>query len=294
MARALDVDGIHDDDVRSAARELDRQVIAFRTRAIPRAFPYLIVDAVPQRVRVNGRLTTMAAIIVAGISTTGAREILAVEASIPDDRAFAALLLAGLRDRGVYGVRLITSDPFPGLEAAIRHIFPAASWQRSRSGFVRDVVAAAPGSRRAELRRALGNVFAHDDRKAALTALRQMGAGTTEVDAMLRQAADEEAVLAYFDVPAPHRQRVCATTCLAKAHRELDRHCRLIGIFPSQHALLRLAGVMMEEHNDEWVTGPRYFGRRTQQALITTLADSVDRSRVTADGRPVFRLVQAR
>jgi putative transposase len=296
MAQALDLDGSRGEDVRLATRELDREIQAFRTRALDRAFPYLVIDAIGQKVRDHGRVQNALVVVVAGIAATGDREVLAVEVGFPDDDGFWPELLSGLHDRGVYGVRLITADPQARLEPAIKQYFPAATWQRSRIGFIREALAMAGEEQRAALGRALRDVFAQDDRAAALDALRSVHRdwkGSNPALAASLQAS-EESILAFYDMPARHRKRVNATTCLIKAHREVERHCRLIGIFPSSQSLLRLCGVMLEEHNDEWAAGRRYVGRRQDGRLRVALdAATSMATHDDAAARPMLRLVQA-
>lgn len=292
MARALGVDGLNGEGIRGAARELDRQVTAFRTRSLARAFPYLVIDSMSETVRDGGRVVTAAVVIVAGIATTGSREVLAVEVGQPDDPAMWSQLLSALRERGVYGVRLVTSDPHRGLELAIRQAFPGASWQRSQIGFIGATAAGVPAEQRPWLRRALRHVFAQEGRGAALAELRRIthGWGPANLAVAARVRANEEAILAFFDVPASHRNRVCATSCLAKAHRELDRHSRLIGIFPTTQSLLRLSSVLMEEYDDEWRGGPRYLGGRSKDARAAGESIEPDSLRDLAERPPALRL----
>jgi putative transposase len=42
-----------------------------------------------------------------------------------------------------------------------------------------------------------------------------------------------------------------------------------VGIFPNDAALLRLAGMLLLEQNDEWLVGRRYLSE-TSMALVTT------------------------
>ena len=42
----------------------------------------------------------------------------------------------------------------------------------------------------------------------------------------------------------------------------------MVGIFPNRAALLRLAGAVLEEQNDEWAVGRRYFSTESMNKLI--------------------------
>jgi hypothetical protein len=56
---------------------------------------------------------------------------------------------------------------------------------------------------------------------------------------------------------------------LSRSSTRLDRHSSL-GIFPNDAALLRLAGALLIEQNDEWLIARRYL---SQESLELVLAD---------------------
>src|ERR1700694_543052 len=93
---------------------------------------------------------------------------------------------------------------------------------------------------------------------------------TPSTPALVNDLRDgEESILAFYDLPSPHRRRVNSARCLAHARAEIQRHCRMIGIFPYRLSLLRLCGVILQEQNDEWIAGPRYVGRRRDGTATT-------------------------
>ena len=60
-------------------KKFDAQVADFRTRPLAEEYPFLWIDALYQKVRVEGRVVSVAVMIVCGVNKAGAREILAVE-----------------------------------------------------------------------------------------------------------------------------------------------------------------------------------------------------------------------
>jgi len=46
---------------------------------------------------------------------------------------------------------------------------------------------------------------------------------------------------------------------MERINKELKRRTRVMGAFPSEHALLRSAGSILRDINEEWVTGKRYL-----------------------------------
>ena len=270
MARLVGVDGVSDDDVVRASHELDRQLQTFRTRSVSGAYPYIVIDAITQSVRQRGRLASMSAMVAVGVAATGNREVLAIEVDEAEEPAAWLRLLSGLRDRGVYGVRLVTAKAHPGIALAIAHTFPAASFQRSRSGLIPELLDVVAESDRPGLATQLRAVFVQDDRVAAQSLLRGIPGAFPSNPTLVNDLRDgEESILAFYDLPSPHRRRVNSARCLAHARAEIQRHCRMIGIFPYRLSLLRLCGVILQEQNDEWIAGPRYVGRRRDGTATT-------------------------
>jgi transposase-like protein len=74
------------------------------------------------------------------------------------------------------------------------------------------------------------------------------------------------------DQPIRERRRhpppfIPVTNPLERVNREIGRRSDVVGIFPSDQALLRLAGMLLLEQNDEWLVGRRYLSE-TSMALV--------------------------
>src|SRR6266571_1762178 len=74
-------------------------------------------------------------------------------------------------------------------------------------------------------------------------------------------------VLAYFSFPVEHRRQIWSTNSLERLNKEVSRRCDVVGIFPNRASLLRLTGAVLEEQNDEWAVGRRYFSTESMNKL---------------------------
>ncbi|NLX49755.1 MAG: IS256 family transposase, partial [Methanospirillum sp.] len=63
----------------------------------------------------------------------------------------------------------------------------------------------------------------------------------------------------YTAFPKEHWNRIRTTNGMERINKELKRRTRVMGAFPSEHALLRSAGSILRDINEEWVTGKRYL-----------------------------------
>lgn len=102
------------------------------------------MDALYEKVRVDGRIVSMAVLIVCGVDGNGHRDIIAVEPMAEESKSSYGVLFQNFKDRGLSTSRLIISDAHSGLVSAIRESFPGASWQRCKVHFMRNILVYVP------------------------------------------------------------------------------------------------------------------------------------------------------
>jgi putative transposase len=270
LAEALGLKGISKDQVSRICKELDGQVTAFRTRPLDAEYPYLMLDATFEKVRENGRVISMAVLIATGVKATGEREVVGVDVGPAEDLEFWRAFLRQLVSRGLSGVRLVTSDSHLGLKQAVAEVLVGATWQRCRVHFMRNALATVPKLAQQMVAATLRTIFAQADADSARDTVervcRLFEKRYPQLVACLRDA--ETDVLAYYGFPVEHRRQIWSTNSLERLNREVGRRCEVVGIFPNRAALLRLSGAVLEEQNDEWAVGRRYFSTESMNKLF--------------------------
>ena len=93
----------------------------------------------------------------------------------------------------------------------------------------------------------------------------------------------EDDVLAYYGFPVEHRRQIWSTNSLERLNKEVSRRCDVVGIFPNRQSLLRLVGAVLEEQNDEWAVGRRYFSSESMAKLVQPLTEEVMESLLALD-----------
>ena len=277
LAEALGLKGISKDQVSRICRELDAQVEAFRTRRLEGVYPYLALDATFIKVRENGRVIAMAVLIAVGVKDSGEREVVGVDVGPAEDFEFWLAFCRQLLQRGLSGVKLVTSDAHLGLKQAVQQVFAGATWQRCRVHFMRNVLATVPKAAHPMVAATIRTIFAQPDRATAKAAVdrvcRLFEKRFPQLVACLLDAEDD--VLAYYGFPAEHRRQIWSTNSMERLNKEVKRRCDVIGIFPNRQSLLRLVGAVLEEQNDEWAVGRRYFGSESMAKLTQPLTEEV-------------------
>src|SRR5918995_4447963 len=140
---------------------LDPELAAWRTRPLTAAaYPYLVVDARYEHARVDGRVVTLGVLVVAGVRDDGRREVLAVEEADTESEATYQDLFQRLKERGLRGVELVTSDDHRGLKAAIARHFQGTGWQRCQVHFARNLLGTVGAKHRGRLGEEVRGIFA--------------------------------------------------------------------------------------------------------------------------------------
>jgi putative transposase len=239
---------------------LDPELKAWRERPLTAAaYPYLVVDARYEHARVDGRVTSLGVLVVAGVRDDGRREILAVEEADTESEATYHELFTRLKARGLRGVELVTSDDHRGLRAAIERHFQGASWQRCQVHFTRNLLGMVGAKHRARLGEDLRGIFAAATEAQARAAARACAstwkASHPQVAAKLEGEIDD--CFACYAFPAAHRPRIRTTNGIERLNQELKRRTRVVRIFPNRASLLRLVTALALEQSEEWVSGRR-------------------------------------
>jgi transposase-like protein len=271
LVEQLGITSLSKDQVSRLCRGLDEQVRIFRERSLEGRYPYLWLDAKIERVREPGGVRQKALVIAYGVHETGRREVIGIDVGEAETEAFWREFLRGLRARGLKGVRLCISDAHDGLRQAIGKVLGCA-WQRCTVHFLRDMLGHVSKAQQPMIAAAIRGIFQATSLAEARERLADVVgklATTAPKVARLLEAAEPE-LLAFYELPREHWSKLRSTNPLERVNREIGRRSDVIGIFPNDAALLRLAGALLIEQNDEWLVARRYL---SQESLALVLVD---------------------
>jgi transposase-like protein len=248
---------------------LDEQVDAFRNRPLEGRYPYLWLDAKVEKVRDGGRVVQKALVLAYAVHESGYREVIGLDVGEAETEAFWRSFLRSLVKRGLGGVQLVVSDAHAGLKKAIGQVL-GCPWQRCSVHFLRETLGHVRKDQQGMVAALLRPIFNADDREQARElvgdALQRLGKPLPKVAALLEEA--EEELLAFYGFPADHRPKLRSTNPLERVNREIGRRTNVVGIFPNDRALIRLAASVVIEQNDEWLVGRRYLSNHTLETIL--------------------------
>jgi putative transposase len=281
LVKALGMTGISKSRVSELCEELDEEVERFRNRELAGPYPYIWLDATYLKSRQDRRVVSTAVVIAVGVKgDTGEREVLGLDVGPSEDGSFWLTFLRSLVERGLKGVRLVTSDAHRGLKGAIEAVVQGASWQRCRVHFMRNALSLVPKATQQMVGATIRTVFAQPDAVSARHQWRRVVDGFRGRFAKLAELMEEaeEDVLAYATFPAEHWQKIWSNNPLERLNKEVKRRTNVVGIFPNEAAVIRLVGAVLSEQHDEWQISKRYFS-------VGSLA-KLDRTEAAAAAQP--------
>ncbi len=247
--------------VSRAAQQLDGPLESWRTRPLGE-YRYLFLDARYEKVRQEGQIRDLAVLIAKGIDPQGRRHLLGVSASLSEHEVHWRTFLHSLVQRGLRGVRLITSDDHAGLRAARQAVFGGVPWQRCQFHLQQNAAAHVPRKEMLkEVAADIRMVFNAPDRPTADQYLRQVvqkyEKSATKLANWMEVNLPES--LTVFAFPAEHRRKLRTNNGLERLNREIGRRTDVVGIFPNEAACLRLIGALLMEQDEAWQTGRVYL-----------------------------------
>ncbi len=247
--------------VSNAARLLDEELEKWRTRKLG-AVPFVQVDARYESVRQNGTVVPCAVLIATGVLDTGKRSILGLSVALSEAEVHWRDFLLSLQERGLHGIRMITSDDHSGLKAALKSVFPGVPLQRCQVHMQRNASQqVTKRTMRKDAARTIRNIFNAPDKHEAQ---RLLDMAVKDYETRAPKLADwmEKNIpegFSVFALPDNQRRRLRSTNMLERLNKEILRRTRVATLFPNEASLLRLVSAILIEKSEEWETGRIYL-----------------------------------
>jgi len=272
LVKTLGIDGISKSTVSEMAKGLDEKVQAFRTRPLQNGpYRFLWLDATMVKCRESGSVENVAVVIAVGVNDEGTREILGVEVFTSEDETAWRLFLMDLVNRGLSGVRHVTSDAHSGLKKAIASVLPGSTWNRCYTHFSRNVLSKLPRKAQGKAIALLRSVTAENDSETAWDQYNKVADRLSTEHPQLTDMLDNarEEVLAYTQYPLVFWRKIRTNNPLENLNSQVKRRTRTVGIFPNRDSVIRLVGMVLLEQHEDWISGRRYMNQESLRSIDT-------------------------
>lgn len=242
-------------------KSLDEALARFSQRRLAEPYPYLILDARYEKVRVDSVIQSQAVLVAIGINWEGRREVLAVELANRESSSSWKDFLKALKERGLHGVEFAASDDHAGLKKAIREMLPDAAWQRCYVHFLRNALDYLPRKADDDCLQELRWIYDRRDLKEAHADLAAWIKRWESRYPKLTDWAEENIgeTLTFYRLPRQHHKHLKSTNLLERLNEEIKRRTLVVRIFPNQDSCLRLVRALCAETHEAWLEDNRYI-----------------------------------
>jgi putative transposase len=241
-------------------QQLYERIEAWRNQPIAGQFAYVYLDGIWLKRSWGGEVKNVAVLVAIGVDQDGYRQILGVAEGAKEDAQSWRQFLRRLKERGLTGVELVTSDKCLGLVEALGEFYPEAAWQRCMVHWFRNVLTVVPTSKAREVVAMLKAIHAQEDRTAAEKKAADVVTKLQEMKLAKAAKIVEDGVaetLSYMEFPREHWTRIRTNNPLERLMREIRRRTRVVGAFPDGRSALMLVAARLRH-----VAGSRWGTRK--------------------------------
>ncbi len=251
--------------VSEAASLLDEEISKWGDRPLG-SYQYLVLDTTYEKTRVDRTVVSAAVLIAYGVDNQGMRRVIGVSTELSEADVHWRKFLSGLVDRGLHGIRMITSDAHSGLRSAIEAVFPTVPWQRCQFHLQQNAGHHVPKkSMEKEVAEDIRTIFDAPNGEEAVRflsmAVKKYEKSAPDLSSWMESNVPES--LTVFKMPKAHWKRLRTSNLAESQMREIKRRTRVAMIFPNKESVDRLVSALLMEIDEQWFTGKRYLNLGT-------------------------------
>jgi len=246
------------------------RVEEFRKRPLQRRYAVVYLDALFVKVLRRGAgIRKEALYVVLGITPEGKRDILGFYLFPTESKAvWQKEVLSDLWERGLREVLVFVTDDLPGMEEAIRRVYPGADWQQCVVHKVRSTLPKVRKEDQEAVLRDLKRVYRAESLKEAQVAwqafVRRWGGRYPQVVRSWEE--DLESLLCFHRYPKGLWAYLRSTKLLPRFMRELRRGTKVRDHqFPKPEAIYKLIYLESEQQGGKWERRLKGFAKAQEE-----------------------------
>jgi transposase-like protein len=251
---------------------------AWRSRPLTALYPIVYLDAIHFKVRENGRVVSKAMYNVLAIRTDGHKELLGLYLGENEGAKFWLSVLSDLQTRGVEDMLICCIDNLTGFSEAIESIFPKTRVQLCIVHQIRNSLRYVTHEDSKQVLNDLKAIYQATSLEAAESSLLELEAKwKTKYPILVRSWLNNwERLATYFDFPKVIRKAIYTNNPIESYHRQIRKHTKNKGVFPSDQAVLKLVYLLSQNIMIKWSMPVKNWALVIQQLAII-YEDRLDR-----------------
>ena len=247
--------------VSNFTKQLDEGMRLWRERELGK-FVYVQFDALYEKARIDNRVVSNAVLVAYGVDSNGIRRVLGISSSTSEAEVHWRNFFQSLQKRGLFGVKMITSDAHLGLQAAINTCFTGVAWQRCHFHLQQNALAFVKSKpQKKEIAEDIRTIFNAPNKTEALRYLSQLTEKYNEKLPRFTDWANDALVegLTFFDMPKEHWKKIRTSNLAERVNKEIRRRTKVVGVFPNDESLVRLVSSVLIERDEKWESEEKQY-----------------------------------
>ena len=242
----------------------------WRNRPLDAVYPFVFLDCIHYKVRVNGTVESRAIYNLLGVDIEGKKELLGLYLSENEGAKFWLTVLSDLKKRGVQDILIACIDGLKGFPEAIEATFPRTRVQLCIVHQIRTSMRYVPDK----------------DRKAVMADMKPIYNAVNEEQGYERLLEFEQKwgkkyplscktwldnwlnLSAFFEYDPIIRKIMYTTNPIEGVHRQIRKITKTKGAFPSDQALLKLMYLVIQNISKKWTMPIHNWGMAVSQLYI--------------------------
>ena len=242
----------------------------WRNRPLDAVYPFVFLDCIHYKVRVNGTVESRAIYNLLGIDIEGKKELLGLYLSENEGAKFWLTVLSDLKKRGVQDILIACIDGLKGFPEAIEATFPKTRVQLCIVHQIRTSMRYVPDK----------------DKKAVMADMKPIYNAVNEEQGYERLLEFEQKwgkkyplscktwldnwlnLSAFFEYDPIIRKIMYTTNPIEGVHRQIRKITKTKGAFPSDQALLKLMYLVILNISKKWTMPIHNWGMAVSQLYI--------------------------
>lgn len=242
----------------------------WRNRPLDAVYPFVFLDCMHYKVRVNGVVESRAIYNILGVDIEGKKELLGLYISENEGAKFWLSVLTDLKNRGVEDILIACIDGLKGFPEAIDAVFPKTRVQLCIVHQIRTSLRYVPDK----------------DKKAVVADMKPIYKAINEEQGYERLLEFEQKwgskyplscktwmdnwlnLSAFFEYDAAIRKIIYTTNPIEGVHRQLRKITKTKGAFSSDQALLKLMYLVIRDISKKWTMPIHNWGMAFSQLYI--------------------------
>lgn len=249
--------------VSECASSLKESVERWRTRPILEEFKYLYLDGTNFKMRVDGSIELVTVLVVIGVTQTGHKKVLALQAGDKESAASWRELFKDLKARGLdkSSIQLGIMDGLPGLEKVFCEEFSSAKVQRCQVHVARNILSKVPKKLKQHVADDIRSIFYAKSKSKALKFFGEFkNKWEKEIPSAVKCLETSlESTLRYLNYPEEEWIALRTTNPIERLNKEFKRRTKTMEIVAGESSCYNLLAVISLKMEVYWQKHPITF-----------------------------------